>query len=195
MLAKTMLAKTMLAKLPVLTTLLCLPLLVLSACRPPIARFPMPAQAPPLLTATTNGAGDSATIAASGGDVVVTVASVTGIGALELTWPPAAAPAALTLHMQLHGLEELRLESATAGVTASVLSQPPYPVIEAATLPGQPAAPITADSPYWTAITIAPATGAAAIPLADGYFAVQVPAQLLPDAQGQLTVRWIDFYR
>ena len=97
--------------------------------------------------------------------------------------------------MQLHGLEELRLESATAGVTASVLSQPPYPVIEAATLPSQPAAPITADSPYWTAITIAPATGAAAIPLADGYFAVQVPAQLLADAQGQLTVRWIDFYR
>ena len=185
----------MLAKLPVLATLLCLPLLLLSACRPPVARFPMPAQAPPPLTATTSAAGDSATIAASGGDVVVTVASATGIGALDLTWLPDAAPTALTLHMQLHGLEELRLESTAANVTASVLSRPPYAVIEAATLAGQPAAPITPDSPYWAAITIEPATGAAAVPLADGHFAVQIPTQLITDAQGQLTVRWIDFYR
>lgn len=185
----------MLAKLPVLATILCLPLLLLSACRPPVARFPMPAQAPPPLTATTSAVDDSATIAASGENVVVTVASATGIGALDLTWFPDAAPTALTLHMQLHGLEELRLQSSAASVTASMLSRPPYAVIEAATLAGQPAAPITPDSPYWAAVTIEPTTGAAAVPLADGHFAVQIPTQLITDAQGQLTVRWIDFYR
>ncbi len=185
----------MLAKLPLLALLPCL--LLLSACRPPVSRFTTPA-ATPSFSATTHAAGDSAAITASGDDVVVTVASATGIGALDLTWPPDAAPASLTLHMQLHGLEELRLESAAsapASVTASVLSRPPYAVVEAAAIAGQPEAPITPDSPYWASIAIAPASGDATIPLADGHFVVQVPAQLLADAQGELAVRWIDFYR
>jgi hypothetical protein len=186
----------MLAKLPLLALFPCL--LLLSACRPSLSRLTSPTPAMPSFTATTYAAGDRATSAASGDAVVVTVTSATGIGALDLTWPPDAAPAALTLHMQLHGLEELRLESASsapASVTAGVLSRPPYAVVESAAVAGQPEAPITPDSPYWAAITLAPVSGDATIPLADGHFTVQVPAQLLTDARGELTVRWIDFYR
>ena len=57
----------------------------------------------------------------------------------------------------------------------------------------QAPASITEDSPYWAAVTIVPPD--AVLPLADGYFAVQVPPQLLAEARGQLAVRWIDFYR
>jgi hypothetical protein len=99
------------------------------------------------------------------------------------------------LHLYLHGLEELTFDSTAAGVTINVLSRPPYTVLESAAVAGNPPAPIKADSPYWAAVAIEPASREAMIPLADGYFAVQVPAQLLADAQGQLTVRWIDFYR
>ncbi len=94
----------MLAKLPLLALFPCL--LLLSACRPSLSRLTSPTPAMPSFTATTYAAGDRATSAASGDAVVVTVTSATGIGALDLTWLPDAAPAALTLHMQLHGLEE-----------------------------------------------------------------------------------------
>lgn len=176
-----------------------LPLLVsglflLSACRPPLARFVAPQQFPAPVTATTHAAGDRATVAGDT-DVTVTIASASGIGALDLTWPLAATPASLTLHLQLHGLEELRLASAPTQLRVALLSRPPYATLESVTRNGAAETPITPADPYWAPVTIVPATGAAAIPLEDGYFAVQLPPQLLTDAAGQLTVHWVDFYR
>ena len=163
----------------------------LGGCRSPVSRFASPT---PAMTATT-GAGDHATVSSAGAAVVVAVTSATGIGALTLAWPEDTPPTALTLHLYLHGLEDLRLESAASQLSLAVLSRPPYTVIESAAVNGAPAAELTPDSPYWAAVTMEAASGAAAIPLEDGYFAVTVPPQLLADAQGSLTVHWVDFYR
>ena len=166
-------------------------LCLLGGCRSPVSRFATPT---PALAATT-GAGDHATVRNVGDAVVVAVTSATGIGALTLAWPEDAPPTALTLHLYLHGLEDLRLESAASQLSLAVLSRPPYTVIESAAVNGAPAGELTPDSPYWAAVTMEAASGAAAIPLEDGYFAVTAPPQLLADAQGSLTVRWVDFYR
>jgi hypothetical protein len=166
-------------------------LCLLGGCRSPVSRFATPT---PALTATT-GAGDHATVRSVGDAVVVAVTSATGIGALTLAWQEDAPPTALTLHLYLRGLEDLRLESAASQLTVAVLSRPPYAVIESAAVNGAPAAELTPDSPYWAAVTMEAASGAAAIPLEDGYFAVTVPPQLLADAQGSLTVHWVDFHR
>lgn len=169
-------------------------LFLLSACRPPLSLFVAPQQPASPVIATTHAAGDHATVAGDT-DVTVTIASERGIGALDLTWPPAAPPASLTLHLQLHGLEELRLASTPTQLRVAVLSRPPYATLETVAHAGTAETPITPADPYWATVTIEPATGATAIPLEDGYFAVQIPPQLLTDAAGQLAVHWVDFYR
>ena len=170
---------------------LLLPLFCLAGCRPVALRTP-PQEAQPL-TATAAGAGDRVAVTDTGAGVLVTIHSATGIGRATLTWPADAPPAALTLRLHLAGMEELTLAAETATLTIHVLSRPPYTVAQSAAPPGQPLAPITPASPYWANVSSAPA--GAALPLTGGYFAVETPQQLLADAAGQLTVRWIDFYR
>lgn len=169
---------------------LALPLLSLAGCRPLALRAP---PEPPPLTATAAGAGDRVTVTQTGAGALVTIHSATGIGHTTLTWPADAPPAALTLHLHLAGMEELALAAETATVTIHVLSRPPYTVSQSAASPGQSPAPITPASPYWATVATAPA--GAPLPLAGGHFIVETPPQLLADASGQLTVRWIDFYR
>jgi hypothetical protein len=162
-------------------------LALVAACRPV-----QPAATGAPLTVTLAKANDRAQVGGDGEHVTVDIFSATGIGSATLQWPEDQVPQALQLKLHLTGLEALRLHDGATEIVAAVASYPPYPVTAAAG-DGTALAP---GSALWPTIEIVGGDGqAAAIPLQEGYFRVEIPAALLTGEASTLQVSWIDFYR
>ena len=131
---------------------------------------------------------DRATVAESGGKTVVTVTSASGIGGMTLNRKGDKWPTALVLHLNLHGLESIKLAAGSVSLAGFYSSHgDPNPVSWAVVSDGgRKETAIDRSSPYWTAVR--------AMPVQVGGFEVDVPAALL-SSQSSLTVEWIDFYR
>jgi hypothetical protein len=158
-----------------------------AACRPV-----QPAATGAPFTVTLAKANDRAQVGGDAEYVTVDIFSATGIGSATLRWSVDQVPPALQLKLHLTGLEALRLHDGATDVVAAVASRPPYPVTATA---GDGTALAPGDA-LWPTIEIVAAGGqAAAIPLQDGYFRVEVPTALLTGDAHALQVSWIDFYR
>ena len=143
---------------------------------------------------------------------IVEILSPRGVGKIEIQFDHAEPPKRLTLRFHLSGLEQLRLSTSTANVSASLSPLDPTVTLqEIATVSGansQAAAlePMTAEHVYWLSIQTQPTlaksedTSQTDKPnspeqTAIEYIDVMVPQAFIRDAGGQVSVEWIDFYR
>lgn len=155
-------------------------LLGLAGCAaiPPVT--PRPTPTPGRLQPHTTQAGDMITADFRTDNFVIWIESEKGIGKANFERRDAA-PASVTFHLRLKGLEQFTL---TWGDRTATVNYP--------SSGGPPVTPDPAD-PLAMPVTIEAATPT--IPLQDGYFVVTAPAQFIQDAPERFMIQWIDFYR
>jgi hypothetical protein len=167
----------------------------------PIARTALrptavPGTPQPLLV-TVSKVTDKAVVTERENDTLIEITSPGGIGETTISWQQDPPPT-ITLRLHLAGLEGLIVEGVYVGATASVNSSPPYSVTETVRSNSQEdRLPMPPDDRYWIDITWVsnPADGEPEIPIKDGYFEAKLPAILLEENFGSISVRWIDFFR
>ncbi len=155
----------------------------------------VPPAAAPRFRVESAQPGDTVKIDDTTDDVVIDITSERGIGSAAIV-RSGKPPKTLTFRLHLKALEEFDLDWSGARVSAHVASADGS-VREEVTLPGKPAQPIDAASPYWMPVRIEAKDPT--IPLQDGFFAVGAPPAFLQPsdetAPRHFSLKWIDFYR
>lgn len=96
--------------------------------------------------------------------------------------------------LHLKGLENIKVSNGKVTLEAAVSSQDGKVRLWK---DGMEDSLLDAKSPYWTEIRMVGDDGkpTTSIPLAGGYFEIQLPKALLEDNPKSITLNWIDYYR
>lgn len=135
---------------------------------------------------STQKAEDAVTveIGADGQTAVFDITSPSGIGSAEIELLSGEWPGEIRLRYHLRGLEEMRFAYDDVQVTVSVSRTGTGEIRQQVSVAGQPAQPITADSPYWLPYQRESDT-----------FEFLLPADFYQVAPAAFSLNWIDFYR
>lgn len=107
---------------------------------------------------------------------------------LGVNWPDA-----VTLRLDLKGLEYLKVTNGKVILEAAVSSQDGSSRLWK---DGNEDSPLDSEDPFWMEIRMVGDIGKpTTVPLNDGYFEILLPKALLKDNPKSITVNWIDFYR
>jgi hypothetical protein len=160
-------------------------IVILAGCRPVTSPLP----------ASPVTADDAVTVSASESALIVDVVSPRGIGAAQVSLPPAVATQSIQVRFHLAGLEQAVFDNGAAQLTVAVSSHPPFSVAQTLTADGV-TRQLAPGGASWAAVELVTGSDAPpAIPLPAGYIAVTLPAGFIDVGQPTLALRWIDFYR
>jgi len=130
--------------------------------------------------------------------VVFDIHDAHGIGGLSITPKKGAWPKSVVLRLHLGGLESIQLGCAKVTLFGSVLSHSGHERLLEIEEAGKKRK-AGKDDPLWADIRMVDARGKDINHLPDpnkgGCFEVTVPPTLLGKTGGELTLRWIDFFR
>lgn len=138
--------------------------------------------------------GDGVETAVTPSSVTFDITSQTGIGSAEISLANGEWPETILIRLHLAGLESFEFAYSDVVVTASVSSGEGHRVMETA-VQGETTHSVAEDSPFYMPVRIETESGEASIPLKDGYFEIEAPADFLAGGYESFTIRWIDFYR
>lgn len=133
------------------------------------------------------GPGDRVSVTLQPRRAVIDIHSPTGIGDVPVSRIGPQWPDEVTVRLHLHGLECVRLQTASRDLQGA------FPTSANEMLDVAPAS----SEPGRLNIVARDAQGkpTTTIPLKDGVFIVFVPRELLTDNPASLRIEWIDFYR
>jgi len=139
---------------------------------------------------------DSATVAGTAEQTVVTIRKGNGIGGATLLRGDTAWPQKLIVRAHLGGLEQFAITSGDVRLSASVLSHSGNQRLLHIWRDGKEGPPLKDDSKFWMEIRTINADGkpVSGLPPKGGYFELTIPNALLDGAK-QVELAWIDFYR
>lgn len=126
--------------------------------------------------------------------VTFDITSQTGIGSAEIKLVHGEWPETILFRLHVAGLEEFRFAYHETAVTASVSSSGDHQVLESVAQAGE-AQPVAEDSVFYMPVRLEAESGEVSIPLAEGYFEIEAPADFQAGAYDMFTISWIDFYR
>jgi hypothetical protein len=131
--------------------------------------------------------------AGSGGEVVATVESKSGIGSATLSRVGESWPKELVVRLHLRGLESFKVENGRTVVEWSKSSSGDQASRVSLRQAAGGEQALVAGSRYFSELKTVGTDPT--VPLRDGYFEIALPAALLEDNPEEITLRWIDFYR
>lgn len=169
--------------------LLALGVLLVACAGPPAG------QGEPLVSATAQGEGNAVEVAVSGREVALDVFSNRGIGSATVELAGGPAPSSLELRLHLRALEELRLSYGGGATVASLASGPGHALTQRRVGPDGVERPLAPGEPGWLAVAIVSPEADPAFPLREGHIAVTLPPDMLAEAEGGLSIQWVDFFR
>lgn len=122
----------------------------------------------------------------------IAVRCARGIGRATLARSTPHGPLSLHVRLYLAGCESCKLSCGSTSVEWSVGQEGSRVVLHEAS--GE--RPLDASSPYWSPVCVVrPGDSDAASEAGETYYEIRVPDELLRDAERQITIEWIDFYR
>ena len=131
--------------------------------------------------------------AGSGGEVVATVNSKSGIGSATLSRVGESWPKELVVRLHLRGLESFKVENGATVVEWSKSSSGAQTSRVSLRQAGGGEQALVTGSRYFSELKTVGTDPT--VPLRDGYFEIALPAALLEGNPEEITLRWIDFYR
>lgn len=143
---------------------------------------------------TTKRSDDRVEIKQVESQTIFIVHSPSGISHANITRSTDKWPTNVTLHLRLRGLESFKLQTENKTIKLSVSSSS---IKVRQWLNENEDSPLDSKSPYWMEIRLLDHDGkpTKSIPLADGYFEINLPAKTLESNPRSLKLEWIDFYR
>ncbi|MBE2225654.1 MAG: hypothetical protein IAF02_29225 [Anaerolineae bacterium] len=138
--------------------------------------------------------GDEVETAVADNIAIFDIYSQIGIGDATVALTSGEWPDTILFRVYLSGLEEFKFAYGETEVKVAVSSSGENQVLESVTKNGE-AQPISEDSPYYMPIRIESDNGELGIPLEDGYFEIEAPADFLAGEYGSFAISWVDFYR
>ena len=163
---------------------------VLTACQA------SPAQA--VVTATPRRPDAQIEVTQTPTQTLLAVVSQGGIGEADVSLTPGAKPSRLIIHLHLRGLEQFRLIYGDTIITVAVASVGQPIVRQQRSLVSAPVIeePLTSTSRFWLPLRlVTDAASGAKIPLENGFFELEAPADLLAGDYRAFRFEWIDFFR
>lgn len=121
------------------------------------------------------------------------ITSQSGIGGARVVRTLGNMPKRVLLQLRLKGLESLKFRFADAEVDVSTSSSGAPVVRESARLNGVAEMEIAPESEYWMPTEIVSVSET--VPLADGYFRVELPRAFYASDAREFLIEWIDFFR
>lgn len=129
----------------------------------------------------------------SGGGLILSVRSSSGIGRATVSRKIAGWPMVVKIRLHLKGLESFQISAGKRGVGVSVSSGDPESIREHLMPDGREGAQLAKDNPLWVKVKVVADNDK--IPLKSGYFELDLPQELFRDNPTQISLHWIDFYR
>jgi hypothetical protein len=168
----------------------CAIVLLLAAC---LGAEPIEPQASATLVAERVRAGTQVQcVADEHGATILEVECKPGIGEATIRRRTPAWPRHVSLRLHLRGLESLRVKSGDTAIEWMVSSHGDNATTVSLQTP-KGTSEIDRDSPYFAAVRIVAKNQK--IPLADGWFELDLPAKLLAKNPETIALFWIDVYR
>jgi hypothetical protein len=153
--------------------------------------------ADPVVSVNAEGTGTQIVITADAELTLAEISCPSGIGSADFEITSGPIPQRLVLRFLLTGLEHLDFSYGSTTVTVSVSSGPGREVRETVRLStSEPEQELSADSPYWMAVSLIPAEDPPPTPLLrSGAIEVWAPADYLNSGLRSFSIDWIDYYR
>ena len=149
----------------------------------------------PVFNVTTKNQEDQIHIQQENSIITVDIHSPTGIGSAKFELESGAMPETMVLRLHLKGLEDVRLISDQATISASVSSSAVFNVTNQQIISAGNEYSITPIDPLWMKIQIVSDQTDKKIPLEAGFFEITVPKEFIQTAGNSFEIQWIDFYR
>jgi len=155
--------------------------------------------APTEFEVTTRKDGDLVTLASSeqataSDTAIFDIYSQIGIGDAVVKRSGGEWPGAILFRVYLTGLEEFKFAYGDNEVRLSVSSSDENSVLESMTINGEEQ-PISQENSFYMPIRIESENSELGIPLADGYFEIEAPADFWAGEYDEFAISWVDFYR
>ena len=178
----------MLTKQIVLTTILLLPLFLISCSDKPAA-----AQDDPAFSVQLKNIDDGIVFQHNDNTTIIDIVSPVGISSATFTLKSGQMPRQIKVWLHLKGLEAFRLISEQVTVAASIPSGDGLSAQSQRKISGASEQPILRFDPLWLKVEIV--STSQEIPLNDGYFEIVIPRGFLEQTGNSFEIQWIDFFR
>jgi hypothetical protein len=149
----------------------------------------------PAFVVITKNPDDQVGIQYENATALIDIQSPTGIGSATFELDSGDMPGEMILRLHLHGLEQVRFNSAQDRIAASVSSSDPFNVSDQRILSAGEEIPLLPGHPLWMEIEVVSELAEKTIPLEEGYFEIRVPRKFIEQAGNSFEIEWIDFYR
>jgi hypothetical protein len=139
--------------------------------------------------------GDSVDVNVDESRTLFDVKSPFGIGRASISRRKSEWPSAITVRLRLKGLEHLEIVAGTKKLEVAIGVENGRPEIRV-WKDGDENHPLDDKSPFWPKVAILDrGQPARRMPLADGWFDIELPRALLEGNPQSIVVSWIDFRR
>lgn len=145
---------------------------------------------------TTKKNDDAVAVRVDDGKTVFVIKSPSGISQAVIERQGDKWPDAVTLRLQLNGLESFQASNSKVSLNAAVSNQNGTLTVRS-WKDANEASPLDQKSPFWIATRIVGGDGkpATRLPLKGGYFEMTLPKAFFEGQPKTITVKWVDFHR
>jgi ABC-type Fe3+-hydroxamate transport system substrate-binding protein len=150
----------------------------------------------PLFNVTIKNETDEVFITYQEGITIIDVQSPRGIGTAQFELVSGEMPETILVNLHLTGLEEFRFSTEETTISAffsknEIFKNNSQRIISS----DGTATPIVSIHPFWLNIKVVSTESNPKIPLAQGYFEVEISKNILDETINSFEIYWIDFYR
>ena len=149
----------------------------------------------PVFNVTTKSQEDQIDIGHENSITTVDIHSPTGIGSAIFELESGTMPEQLILRLHLAGLEQFKLVSDQAILSAHGSSNEVFNVTGQSVIAAGNEYAITPIDPLWAKVEVVSSQADRKIPLKEGYFEVTIPKEFIRRAGNSFEIQWIDFFR
>ena len=126
---------------------------------------------------------------------MVDIDSPSGIGSATLSLRSGSMPERVVVRLHLAGLEQFKLVSDQAALTAYGSSNGVFNITGQSVMSGGNEYAISPVDPLWVRVDVVSEQTDQEIPLEEGYFEITIPKEFLRTAENSFEIQWIDFFR
>ena len=148
----------------------------------------------PVIEVDVRKDGDLVETAVSTNIAIFDIFSQIGIGDANVSFISGERPEAILFRVYLTGLEEFKFSYGDTEIKVSVSSSGEDAVLESVSQNGE-TQPVSNESPYYMPVRVEWENSEMGIPLEDGYFEIEAPADFFAGEYDKFAIRWVDFYR
>ena len=148
----------------------------------------------PVIEVVVRKDGDAVETAVADKIAIFDIFSQIGIGDAKVSFISGERPEVILFRVYLTGLEEFKFGYGDTEIKVSVSSSGENAVLESVSQNGE-TQPVSKESPYYMPVRVESENSEMGIPLEDGYFEIEAPADFFAGEYDEFAISWVDFYR